>query len=109
MHELALMESVVEAVIEQLGDQRVALVRLEIGALAGVAVDAMRFSFDICSRGTSLEGATLDVVEVPARGRCRACGSEHVMRRFGTSCTCGSFDLELIAGGELRLKEVEVH
>lgn len=62
MHELALMESVVDTIAEQLGDARVAVVRLEIGRLAGVAVDALRFSFDVCTAGTPLAGATLDIV-----------------------------------------------
>lgn len=108
MHELAMMERVVEAVIEQVGDRRIAVVRLEIGTLAGVAVDAMRFGFDVCTAGTSLEGATLDIVEIAARARCHHCGSEHPLASYAMPCACGSFDRELVAGDELRLTEVEV-
>jgi hydrogenase nickel incorporation protein HypA/HybF len=39
--------------------QRVRLVQLEIGALAAVEAEAMRFCFDAVSRGTLAEGATL--------------------------------------------------
>jgi hydrogenase nickel incorporation protein HypA/HybF len=108
MHELALMESVVETITEQLGDARVALVRLEIGKLAGVALDALRFSFDVCTTGTSLAGAALDIVEVPGRARCRTCGEERPVASLAAPCACGSFDRELTSGAELRLKEVEV-
>ena len=58
--------------------------------------------------GTPLEGATLEIVEIPARARCRVCGDgerAHVVR---APCACGSFDRELSTGEELRLKEVEV-
>jgi hydrogenase nickel incorporation protein HypA/HybF len=102
------MEGVVDAVIDRLGDQRVAVVRLEVGRLAGVEIEAMRFSFDVCVQGTSLADAELDIVEIAAVARCRACGAEQATRAFATPCDCGSFDRELVRGGELRLVEVEV-
>ncbi len=108
VHELALMESVVEAVVDRLGDQKVAVVRLEIGELAGVAIDAMRFSFDVCVQGTSLDGAQLDIVKVAGLARCNACGLERATRSLATPCDCGSFDRQLMRGDELRLVEVEV-
>src|SRR5690606_17840413 len=55
VHELSIMEGVVDAITEQLGDQRVALVRLEIGALAGVDLETLKFCFEVCTRGTILE------------------------------------------------------
>jgi hydrogenase nickel incorporation protein HypA/HybF len=109
VHELALMESVVDAVIEQIGEERVAIVRLEIGELSGVAVDAMRFSFDVCVRGTSLDGASLDIVSIPGRARCGQCELEYPLTSFTLPCPCGSFERELVAGDELRLTEVEVY
>jgi hydrogenase nickel incorporation protein HypA/HybF len=108
VHELSLIEGVVDAVTEQVGDRRVTLVRLAIGALAGVAVDALRFSFDVCTRGTSLEGAVLDIMPIAGRARCRRCGGEYDAPTLATPCPCGSFDRELVAGDELRLVEVEI-
>jgi len=107
MHELALMENVVDAVVEATA-RRVALVRLEIGVLAGVDLDALRFCFGVCTAGTTLAGAELDVVLVPACARCRTCGAEQPTRSLAAARTCGSFDRELVTGDELRLKEVEV-
>lgn len=109
MHELALMESVVDAVVDQIGEERVAVVRLEIGELSGVAIDALRFSFDVCTEGTVLDGAELAIVQVAGAVRCRSCGSEHATSSFATPCPCGSFDRELVRGGELRLIDVEVY
>jgi hydrogenase nickel incorporation protein HypA/HybF len=102
------MESVVDAVVEQTDGGRIAVVRLEIGELAGVAIDALRFCFDVCAKGTPLDGAALDVVAIGGRAKCRACGSEHAVNRLGVPCACGSFDQQLVAGTELRLKEVEM-
>lgn len=107
MHELALMESMVEQIAGQI-DAPVALVRLEIGELAGVDVDALRFCFGVCTHDSALAQAELDIVIVSARARCRACGSEQPTHALAAPCSCGSFDRALIAGTELRLKEVEV-
>jgi hydrogenase nickel incorporation protein HypA/HybF len=108
VHELALMESVVAAVVERIGDARVTTVRLEIGRLAAVVPDAMRFCFDLCARGTSLEGATLEICEIAGRARCRACGGERDLESYADLCPCGAADLAVLAGEELRIKNVEV-
>lgn len=108
VHELAVIERVVDAVLEQVAGARVTLVRLEIGELAGVSTHALRSCFDICTSGTQLDGATLDIVEIPGEARCRCCERRERVRSFATPCACGSFDRELVHGDDLRLVEVEV-
>ncbi len=103
------MESMVEAVVDRVGYEHVAAVHLEIGALAGVDLDALRFCFEVCTKDTTLAGAELDIRTVEPRARCKSCGAEHVPRSFASPCPCGSFDRELLAGDELRLVEVEIH
>ena len=92
MHELALMESMVEAVEDRVGRPRVAVVRLEIGQLAGVAIDALRFCFDVCARGHALEGATLDIVEIAGAAGAAAATPSARCRSLVTPCACGSFE-----------------
>lgn len=108
MHELSLADSVVRAVVERTGEARVLRVRLTIGRLAAVAPEAMRFGFELCARGTALEGAALEIREVAARGRCRSCGRDGELPDAIPLCGCGSADLELSAGMELRIEDVEV-
>jgi hydrogenase nickel incorporation protein HypA/HybF len=108
VHELAVMEDIVATVEERVAPARVARLSLQIGQLAGVVPDALRFCFDACAQGTSLEGAALEIDEVPGRGCCRQCGSELWLPSFLELCSCGSADLEVIAGAELRVKSVEV-
>ncbi len=108
MHELALMESLV-ATVEDGVEGRVIRVCLEVGQLHAVVPDALRFSFDVCARGTRLEGASLEIVEIAARGRCQACGSEQAIDLgIPLPCACGSADVTVLAGRELRIREVEV-
>ncbi|MEJ7743789.1 MAG: hydrogenase maturation nickel metallochaperone HypA [Nocardioidaceae bacterium] len=53
MHELAITQSVVDAVLERTGDRKVTTVRLKVGRLSGVVPDAMRFCFDLITAGTA--------------------------------------------------------
>ena len=108
MHELSLMESLVEAVQSSVRDARVVTVRLEVGQLTCVSVAALRFCFEVCTQGTAIEGAELEILEIPARGRCRSCGRDGLVHGPIPTCRCGSFDLLLHTGNELRLKELEV-
>lgn len=63
MHELALMEDLVGVVTEETVGARVHVVRLRVGREACVSPDALQFCFDVCTRGTALEGAALEIIE----------------------------------------------
>lgn len=63
MHELALATEVVSICAARADGARVVRVRLEVGKLAAVLPDALRFCFDACANGTAVEGATLDIIE----------------------------------------------
>ncbi len=109
MHELAIAEGVIDAVGQRVGRARVLRVVVRIGRLACVEPDALRFCFEECARGTGAEGAALEIVDVPARARCRTCGAEDVdVDPRIPLCPCGSADLEVRSGGELLLSAVEV-
>lgn len=108
MHELALMESLVSTVMDNVGEVRVTAVRLDVGKLTCVAPDALRFCFDVCSRGTPLEGARLEIAEIGGAGRCRRCGADVGLDGVYGECVCGSLDVAVERGHELQLREVEV-
>jgi hydrogenase nickel incorporation protein HypA/HybF len=106
MHELAITQSVVDAVTERTGEAPVATVRVRVGRLAGVVPDAMRFCFDLVTAGTPLEGAVLEFEQPEGRGRCRACGANFVLADPILLCGCGSADVEVLAGRELAVASV---
>lgn len=109
MHELAIAEGVVEAVGERVGGARVLRVVLRVGRLTCVEPDAIRLCFEACALGTSVEGAALDIVDVPARARCHGCGAADVeVDPRIPLCACGSADLEVLGGEELLVSAVEV-
>ena len=108
MHELGITQEVVAIAVERAAGRRVIRVVLEVGKLSGVLPDAVRFCFDLCAEGTEAEGAALEIREPPGRGRCRACGAEVALEGPLGVCGCGGTDLEWVAGGELRVTELEL-
>lgn len=108
MHELAITESVVAQISERVGDAKVTRIVLEIGTLSGVVCDSVRFCFDICAQDTPVAGAQLEIIRTPGRARCRQCGAAFEIEDLLTLCQCGSMDLELIGGQELKIREVEI-
>jgi hydrogenase nickel incorporation protein HypA/HybF len=108
MHELGIVQQVLEIVAERSHGAKVTHVVLEIGRLSAVLPDAVRFCFDVASEGTIAEGARLTIVETPGLGRCRECGGSVALDRPFGRCGCGCTDLEWLAGDELRIKEMEV-
>lgn len=112
MHEIAICESIRNLIEEQAGIDRFSVVRrvtLEIGPLAGVEIEALRFGFDVVMRGSVAEAARLDVVECPAQAWCLPCGGlVPISARYDPCPRCGSHQLQVTAGEELRIKELEV-
>lgn len=108
MHELGVTRSVIAIASEHAHGAKVLRLTLEIGKLAAIMPDAVRFCFDLCAQGTVVEGASLDIVEIPGRASCRQCGGEVALERPYGRCVCGSSDLKLIAGEELKIREMEV-
>lgn len=102
------MESLVTMVTEEVGDARVTTVRLEVGRLSCVVPEALLFCFDVCTYDTPLAGAVLEIIEIPGRARCRSCGESLSVDACMAACGCGSVDLDVLTGDELRLREVEV-
>ena len=109
MHELGITRNIVAIVSERAQGQKVLRVTVEVGRLSGMFPEAIRFCFDICSKGTPLEGARLQIVDVDGRGHCSACGAEPLMTMpLGRCPVCAEPSLRIVAGTELKIKEMEV-
>jgi hydrogenase nickel incorporation protein HypA/HybF len=108
VHELAITQSLVDAVTEHTGGAPVVAVRLRVGRLSGVVPDAMRFCFELVTEGTPLQGAALDIEEPAGRARCRSCTEEFALQDLVLLCPCGSADVEVLGGRELAVASVEV-
>ena len=93
MHELAIAGSIAAIAERHAAGRRVTRVEVHVGHLRQVVPSALEFAFELVVRDTVLEGAELALVEVPAAGRCRACGAEGRLDGFPFTCrACGGWD-----------------
>lgn len=115
VHELAVTRDIVKVVERNAraqGASRVLRVRLVVGKMRNFEREWVQKYFDRFAKGTVAEGAQLEIDYVPIVFYCNACGATFQMK-FGTLqrlvCTeCGSDDYNMITGGELLIKEMEI-
>jgi hydrogenase nickel incorporation protein HypA/HybF len=109
LHELAIAESVVQIAGRHADGRQVTKVYLKVGHLRQVVPSALAFSFELVAQGTPVEGAELEIEEVPVTGKCRECATESRLERFPPQCkTCGGFDLLILEGEELYVESLEL-
>ena len=112
MHEMSLAEGVVQIVETTARANDASAVRavwLELGALSHVEHDALRFSFEVVKRGTVADSARLEIQTTPGRAWCMPCGNSVDLARLGDPCPrCGSHQLQVTQGEEMRVKEIEI-
>lgn len=112
MHELSIAHSLVDLAGDaaaRAGVERVSVVHLRLGALAGVVRDALEFSFEVASVGTPLAGARLAIEAVPVRVFCPRCEAEAELadvQQFRCP-RCGTPTAQVLAGRELELVALE--
>ena len=111
MHEMSLTESIVEIALEEArkaGARRVTRVFLDVGALSCVEPQALEFCFAAVSAGTPAEGAELDIHRVAGAGWCLDCEKTvEIAERFGACPDCGRYRVQMTAGDELKIREME--
>lgn len=109
MHELAIATSVLQGVLDHAEGRRVTRVQLKIGHLRQVVPSSLQFNWELVTKGTVADGATLGIESIEAVGACRECGGKTPQERFPFRCgQCESFDLEVIGGDELLIDWLEV-
>jgi hydrogenase nickel incorporation protein HypA/HybF len=112
MHEMSLAEGILQIVEDTARANDAAHVRavgLQIGALSQVEVEALRFCFDAVTRGTVADGAQLQIHATPGRAWCMPCGTNVGLERLGDACPrCGSYQLQVTSGEEMKVSDIEV-
>jgi hydrogenase nickel incorporation protein HypA/HybF len=109
LHELAIADSVVQIAGRHAEGRQITKVYLKVGHLRQVVPSALTFSFELVAQGTPVEGAELEMEEIPVAANCRGCGVENHPTEFPLQCAaCGSFDLEVVQGEELYVESLEL-
>lgn len=112
MHELSLAGDILRLVEDAAAREhfrRVAHLRLEAGALAGVEVSALRFALDAIAPGTCLDGARITIDEPPGRAWCPRCAAEVTLASRADPCPqCLGYPVHPTGGADLRVLELMV-
>ncbi len=110
MHELSIAQSIADIVRQHAPDgAAVRAVRVAVGRMSGVVPESLEFCFDAVVSDTPLEGARLEIERIPVRAACARCRDVFTVEEPAFACpACGSTDIELVAGMELQVLEIEV-
>ncbi len=123
MHEFSAACSIVEAALEtatQHNVRRVVAVNVQVGEFTFLIPEQLEFNFEVASKGTLLEGATLNIDIVHGRIQCQECGYEGVAQTPGglspeiamfapMQCpSCGSSATVIVGGKEFIVTNIEV-
>lgn len=112
MHELSLAGGILR-IIEQAAERerftRLRRLTLEVGKLAGVEVEALRFALAAMAPGTLLANAEIEIREPGGRARCFDCGHLTEIKERGEPCGyCGGWRLDPVAGTGFRVVDLMV-
>lgn len=111
MHELSIAQSVLSIAENAApkGGAVVTGVRLQVGELSGVEIEALRFALSVIKKDTLLHKAVVDIEVVAGEAECSGCQAVFPIHSFGTSCPkCNSYSMKILKGRELRVKNILV-
>jgi hydrogenase nickel incorporation protein HypA/HybF len=121
MHEFSIASEIWESVAKaarEHGGGRVVSVSLEIGALNLLGDEQLRFWIGLLAERDGSPGVAVEITYVPARLRCRDCGTEsevtvpddadHLLPPALVCPTCGSHSVEVTGGRELRVVSARI-
>jgi hydrogenase nickel incorporation protein HypA/HybF len=119
MHELSMADAMVKTVLdvaEKNDATEVLEVTIEVGKLTMLNPEQLKFLLDVLIENTILEGAEINIVELPVKVKCNSCeytgsadmdGSDHYLAIV--KCPeCGERNVEITAGRECNVKNIKI-
>jgi hydrogenase nickel incorporation protein HypA/HybF len=99
----------VESIPEKMAGSRVVRVHLNVGKLAAVVPESLRFCFEIVAKETPAEGARLEIQELAVVAQCNGCDHQWEIESAVFSCPrCGSGAIDMLSGRELDIDSIEL-
>ncbi|MCC8072281.1 MAG: hydrogenase maturation nickel metallochaperone HypA [Bacteroidales bacterium] len=112
MHELSLAESMIQIVereMKRYPDRQLTAIEIEVGALAGVEMQAFTTALDAVVRSSAYPSAKVEITSIPAHAECLACGHQFATTRYIPECPqCGSGACGVTSGMELRISALRL-
>ena len=112
MHELSVAQNIIEIIQQSVSKQswnQVRAVHVEIGAMAGIVPDSLKFSFEAITEESAFRGAQLIIECIPFRIHCCSCNADTENEDgFAVCGECGSTKVKIVTGTELQIKNIEL-
>jgi hydrogenase nickel incorporation protein HypA/HybF len=111
MHEMSVAHGLLSILQDQAkahGIARISRVRVKVGRLRGIDARQLRLAFEALAEDGLADGAALDVEEIVAKARCRACGAVWRAPDYRSACPdCAAADSEILEGRELFIESFD--
>jgi hydrogenase nickel incorporation protein HypA/HybF len=112
MHEIGIAQNILEIVRQSVPEDQAAAVRgirVRIGELSGIIPDSLDFCFSALVSETEMRRASLVMDTIPTISLCKDCRQQFTVENYDFSCpSCNGGNLELVAGKELEVVEIEL-
>lgn len=113
MHELSVTQALLEQVLHHAhaaDATRVRAIHVSIGQLSSIVDDSVEFYWPLIAADTIAAEAGLHFARTPARFICAACGQTFTFdqQRDYICPHCGSMDVTVTGGDEMRLDSIEI-
>lgn len=114
MHEMSIAHSLVGIVQQEMASHNLtSLVRVKVkyGRISAIVPEALQTAFEVMTMETPMQGAKLEIEEIPLVAVCRECKNEFSPQDDLLIMTCphcsAEFGHEIISGKELYIDELE--
>ena len=113
MHEMGIAMEIIEiaeaSIPAGMETVQVERINLRIGKLSAIVPDSLTFCFGVAIKETRLEGARLNIEQVPVVAMCKDCDHHWTIDEPAFTCPqCNSSSIELISGKELDIVSIEI-
>ena len=112
MHELPITEQIIKIAEDHgrdTGASKIERIRLVVGERSGYISESIQMYFDIISKGTLCEGASLEIRSVEPKLQCPACGELFVRKPMRFDCpACGMDGEPTDIGREFYIDTIEI-
>jgi len=112
MHELSIVESILEVAEEkarEVNSASIRVIKLRLGEFTAIAREALEFAFEVAQQGTLAEHARLEIEVVPMVLHCVVCDvGPQPTKPVSFICPQCGFPLKIVSGKELQIEFIEI-
>lgn len=112
MHEMSVCEGLLqnlEEIARRENAKAITKVRLEIGCFAGIEIEALKFAYEVITKGSIANNSQLIIIEQNAKATCFECGHEFETETRICLCPkCNSAKILANGGDALKIKDLEI-